>query len=64
MKRREEGEGGADRWDPSVSGCGKKKRRRGGGPLRELGRWVGGPAGLKGRSEILFSFFIFFFKHK
>jgi hypothetical protein len=32
---------GADRWGNGVSGRGKKKRRRGRGPLRELDRWAG-----------------------
>jgi hypothetical protein len=41
VEQRKEEEGGTDRWDPGVSGCGNKKRRRGGGPLRELGRSAG-----------------------
>jgi hypothetical protein len=43
---REEGEGGADRWDRLVSGSReKKKRQRGRGPLREKRKWAGGPKG-------------------
>jgi hypothetical protein len=41
-KGRKKGEGGADRWGPGVSGCGKKRRKEG-GPLWGKEKWAGGP---------------------
>jgi hypothetical protein len=49
-REREEGEGGADRWDRLVSDSReKKKRQRGRGPLWGKGKWAGGPLGRKVR---------------
>jgi hypothetical protein len=60
--RREEGEGGTDKWGQCVSNRGKKKKRR---KRRRAaagqGEWVGGPTGLERevRSFSIFFFFLF-----
>jgi hypothetical protein len=58
--RREEGEGGADKWGRRVSGTEERRKRgRGRGSLQEEERWAAGRLGQKG-GEVIFSFFFFF----